>query len=209
MDLDHEHAPVGLRTWQAPEGTAQVELSADEVRDRLAAVCPPGLEILDCKIVRLAGHVLAQQPDTGLGKLIDAVDVLIRPARDGMAFDVARLERIAAAFLAKPSVIVARKDKAVDVRALVSACDVIADATKLCAALDWPDGPLFRARVSATADGSAKPSEIAKALGVWGSDELHGEHALVARLGVVESTAARAPRSIAMPPSTTARPQQQ
>ena len=57
---------------------------------------------------------------------------------------------------------------------------------KLCAALDWPAGPLLRARVSATADGSAKPSEIAQALGVWGTDDPRGEHARVARLSVVE-----------------------
>ena len=196
MDLDLEHAPVGLRTWQAPEGTARVELSADEVRERLASVCPPGIEILDCWIVRLAGHPLAKAPDVGLGKLIDAVDVLIKPAPDGMAYDDARLARIAAAFLAKPSAIVARKDKAVDVRGFVSQCDAISGdaATKLCGALDWPDGPLLRARVSATADGSAKPSEVAKALGVWGTDDPRGEHALVARLGVVEAGAGRALR---------------
>jgi hypothetical protein len=39
--------------------------------------------------------------------------------------------------------------------------------------------------VRATADGSAKPSEVAKALGVWGPDDLRAQHALVARLGVV------------------------
>ncbi len=202
MDLDLEHAPLGMRTWQAPEGTALVELTADEVRERLAAVCPPGLEILDCKIVRLAGHVLTVSPDLGLGKLIDAVDVLISPARDGMPFDVARLARIAHAFMAKSSAIVARSKKgeevrSIDVRSLVSACDVVADATKLCAALDWPDGPLICARVSATADGSAKPAEVAKALGVWGADDLRGEHALVARLGVVESAAVGALRASA------------
>ena len=43
-------------------------------------------------------------------------------------------------------------------------------------------------RVRATAEGSAKPSELARALGVWGSDDLRGEHALVARLGVVADT---------------------
>ncbi|HMG55939.1 MAG TPA: hypothetical protein VK601_20715, partial [Kofleriaceae bacterium] len=68
--------------------------------------------------------------------------------------------------------------------ALVLAGDA---ARSLCAALDWPDGPVLRARVRATADGSAKPSEVARALGVWGPDDPRAAHALVARLGVVAS----------------------
>jgi len=161
------------------------------------------LEIESCTIVRLAGHVLAKHAwDEGLGKLINAVDVLIRPAADGMAHDAARLERLAAAFLAKSEVLVSRGKNAeskkpardVDVRALVTEVSVIADeaAAKLCGALDWPAAPaLLRVRVSATAAGSAKPSELAKALGVWGSEELRGDHALVARLGVVTESSPR------------------
>ena len=42
-------------------------------------------------------------PDAGLGKLIDAIDVLVRPAPDGMAYDHARVARIAAAFMARDS----------------------------------------------------------------------------------------------------------
>src|SRR5690606_2949278 len=118
MDVDLEHAPVGVRTWEASDGTERVELSAEVVRDRLASVCPPGVEIQDCRIVRLAGHPLAKDPDLGLGKLIQAVDVLIRPARDGIVHDVARLQRIASAFLAKDSAPVARGEKSIDVRAL-------------------------------------------------------------------------------------------
>lgn len=194
VDIDLEHAPRGRRTWEATEGDERVELSAAEVRERLATVSPPGIEIQDCKIVRLAGHPHAgQRPDLGLGKLINAVDVIIKPAPDGMAYDAARLERIAAAFLAKDSAVVARGEKQIDVRALVSAVDVIAGeaAAKLATALDWGDTPaIIRARVRATAEGSAKPSEIARALGVWGSDDLRGAHAMVARLGVVEDVAA-------------------
>jgi len=150
----------------------------------------------------------AAKTDAGLGKLIDAVDVLIRPAADGMAFDAARLGRINAAFLAKGSVPVARGDKKmIDVRSLVTELDVIAGeaATALARALDWGDAPaLVRARVRATAEGSAKPSELARALGVWGSDDPRGEHALVARLGVVETEATpqRLPQAAA--PSQTA-----
>jgi hypothetical protein len=50
---------------------------------------------------------------------------------------------------------------------------------------------VLRVRVSSTAEGSAKPSELAKALGVWGSEDPRAEHALVARLGVVEAISPR------------------
>jgi hypothetical protein len=194
MDVDLEHVVPGLRSWDIGNA-ARSELPADDVRERLAAVCPPGIEIQSCAIVRLAGHPLAPaapaKPDPGLGKLIDAVDLLIQPASDGIAHDAARLERLAAALLAKPSAEVARGDKRIDVRALVLEVGVIADeaALKLCAALDWANGSLLRVRVRATAEGSAKPSEVAKALGVWGSDDLRAQHALVARLGVVSGAA--------------------
>jgi radical SAM family uncharacterized protein/radical SAM-linked protein len=187
VDVDLEHVVPGLRSWEIGDA-ARTELAADEVRDRLAAVCPPGIEIQACAIVRLAGHPTAgAHPDAGLGKLIDAVDIVIQPAADGIAHDAARLQRIAAALLARSEVKVARGDKLVDVRALVLELDVIADeaALKLCAALDWAHGPVLRARVRATADGSAKPSEVARALGVWGSDDVRAPHALIARLGVV------------------------
>src|SRR5690606_26194989 len=87
VDIDLEHAPVGLRTWEATPESPRIELSPDEVRERLASVCPPGIELESCAIVRLAGHPLARTPDLGLGKLIRAVDVLIKPAPDGIAFD--------------------------------------------------------------------------------------------------------------------------
>jgi len=187
MDVDLEHAPIAMRTWEATEGTPRAELSADEVRERLASVCPPGVHIHDCTIVRLAGHPLAKSPDLGLGKLIQAVEVVIAPAPDGIVYDAARLERIAAAFLAKSSAVVARGDKSIDVRGLVTDVSVIAGdaAAKVCGALDWSAPALLRVRVRATSEGSAKPSEIARALGVWGSDDPRGEHAVVARLGVV------------------------
>jgi radical SAM-linked protein len=195
MDVDLDHAPVGLRTWEAREDSERVELSPDVVRERLASVCPPGVEIQDCRIVRLSGHPLAKQPDLGLGKLIGAVDVLILPAPDGMTYDVARLERIATAFMAKASAPIARGDKTIDVRALVTEIDVIGGdaATKLASALDWAAAPaLVRVRVRATSEGSAKPAEIARALGVWGSDDPRAEHAQVARLGVVDGAGASA-----------------
>lgn len=189
MDIDLEHAPRGVRSWERGNGGDLYELAADEVRDRLAAVCPPGLEMADCRIVRLAGHPLGAKPDLGLGQLIRAVDVLVRPVADGMVHDAARLERIAAAALAKPACVVARGARTIDVRPFIEDVAVVADeaAQRLCAALDWPSAPaLFSVRVSTSADGSAKPSEVARALGVWGPDEPSAVHALVARLGVVE-----------------------
>jgi radical SAM family uncharacterized protein/radical SAM-linked protein len=161
------------------------ELSAAEVQTRLASVCPPGIEIHACAIVRLPGHPLAKQPDRGLGKLIDAVDLVVAPAPDGITFDTARLERIARAFLAKDSVTIERGEKTIDARALVTELDIV-PGDKLCAALDWPDAPaLLRARVRSTSEGSIKPHELARALGVWGADDPRAEHARVARLGVV------------------------
>jgi radical SAM-linked protein len=191
MDIDLEHVAPGLRSWETGDA-ARIELPADEVAERLAAVCPPGIEIQSCAIVRLAGHPAATGvPDLGLGKLISAVDLAIKPVADGIAHDAARLERIAAALIARPEAWVARGDKQIDVRALILDVDVIAGdaASALCAALDWPDGPLLRARVQATSDGSAKPSEVARALGVWGPDDPRAPHALIARIGVVAGSA--------------------
>ncbi|HEU0029296.1 MAG TPA: TIGR03960 family B12-binding radical SAM protein [Kofleriaceae bacterium] len=201
IDVDLEHVVIGKHAWEIADGDVRVELPADEVMERLAAVCPPGIEIQHCSIVRLAGHPAlgnAGRPDPGLGKYIDAVDLVIQPASDGMVFDRARLERIAAAFLAKPAAIVTRdggagrgaKSKSIDVRALVTELDVIAGeaADKLCGALDWAPGALLRVRVRSTSEGSAKPAEVAKAIGVWGADDPRARHALCARLGVVEAT---------------------
>jgi radical SAM-linked protein len=193
FDVDLEHVVPGHRSWEAPEGAVRAELPADLVRERLAAVCPPGVEILACSIVRLAGHPAlgkGGRSDLGLGKLIDAIDVAICPAPDGIAFDEARLRRIASAFLARAEASLPREGgRTVDVRALVTELDVISGeaAERLCAALDWPAAPILRARIRSTAEGSAKPQEVARALGVWGPDDLRATHAAIARLGVVEA----------------------
>jgi radical SAM family uncharacterized protein len=192
VDVDLEHVVRGLRPWEIPAGAAREELPAEEVRERLAAVCPPGVEILDCAIVRLGGHpavVERGEPAApGLGKWITAVDLAIRPAPDGMALDEARLGRIAAAFLARPQALVERADRpAVDVRSYVIALDVIGGdaAAALCAALDWPAAPLLRARVRSSPEGSVKPLEVARALGVAGGADPRAPHAALARLGLV------------------------
>jgi len=206
-DVDIDHAVQGKHAWEIVDGDVRVELPASEVFERLAAVCPPGIEVVSCEVVRLNGHPLVRAnqvaPIPGLGKAIDAVDLVVRPAPDGMVFDEARLSRIAAAFLAKTSAVIARGDKQIDVRQLVDEVDVIANeaATRLIGALDWPAGPLLRVRVSATAEGSAKPTEVAKALGVWGAEDLRAEHALVARLGVVKAADRGRPRRVASVPA--------
>ena len=188
MDVDLEHVVPGARPWE--QTGERVELPADDVRARLAAVCPPGIEISDCTIVRLPGHPLGETA-VGLGKLIDAVDVVIKPAPDGITYDAARLGRIAAAFLAKDTAPVTRSshkgDRVIDVRAFVTELDVITDAAAdaVCAALDWPAAPLLRVRVRSTSDGSAKPAELARALGVWGHDDPRAPHAQIARLALV------------------------
>jgi len=156
MDVDIEHGPAG-------------EHAPAEIQQRLAEVVPEGIELHTCAIVRLAGHPLAQQPDRGLGKLIDAVDLILQ--REG-----ARLDQLAAEFLGRTSAPIARGEKTIDVRALVTAAEVIEDS-RLTAALDWPHAPLLRVRVRATSEGSARPVEVAAAFGLPG--------ALVARLGVV------------------------
>lgn len=192
LDVDLEH--VGL------DGVER-KLDADEVLRRLASVCPPGIEIHAVEPV-LPG-------DRGLGKLVTAVDVLVRAAPDGMRMDEARMSRIVSAFWAKGSAIVMRPGKAgegrnppgpprsIDVRSLALDASVIGGeaALKLCAALDWPVAEaLARVRVSASADGSAKPAEVAKALGIWGPDDLRAEHALFARLGCVTEPVVAATR---------------
>jgi hypothetical protein len=46
--------------------------------------------------------------------------------------------------------------------------------------------------VRLAAEGSAKPVEVARGLGVWGSDDPRATHALIARLGFAGLELARA-----------------
>ena len=168
LDVDLEHPPGAM--------------TGAELQGRLAAVCPAGLEILS------AEPVVTGAP--GLGKLIVGTDLVIAPAADGIAHDAARLARIAAAFEARDAVVVTRGERAIDVRALVAELEVVAgdDAVRLCAALDWPEAPaLVRVRVRTSPAGSAKPIEVARALGIAGDDDPRAPHARIARLGLVEA----------------------
>ncbi|WP_428266054.1 TIGR03960 family B12-binding radical SAM protein [Haliangium sp.] len=155
-----------------------VGMSAEDVLERLRQVSPEGIEFVNAWALPEGGR--------RLGKLIRAYDLVIAPAPDGVAYDEARLGRLAAAFLGRERVLVARKQREIDVRALVEAVEVLdQDASaRLCRALDWPQAPaLLQARVTAAADGSAKPVEVARALGVWGDLDPRAVHARVARLG--------------------------
>lgn len=207
MDIDLEHVRL--------DGTPQ-DLSAAEVRRRLSAVTAPGLEIDD--VIEVAPG------DRGLGKLVTSVDLVIRPAPDGMRMDAARLERLVRAFWDKEQAVVMRPGKPatrpgrgpaapgaprpVDVRALASAVDVLSGeaAAAVCLALDWPPSEaLARVRIrAASSDSSAKPAEVARALGVWGPDDPRAEHALVARLGCVLDE--EPPPRSRMPPPPAAQP---
>ncbi|HVV86289.1 MAG TPA: hypothetical protein VHE35_24705, partial [Kofleriaceae bacterium] len=122
----------------------------------------------------------------GLGKLVTGYDLLVQPAPDGVRFDGARLARLAGAWLARPTSLVARDERVIDLRALVDDVAVLdeAEALRLTAALGWDAGALLRATVKVTATGSARPVEVAKALGVWGPEDPRARHAFVARLGL-------------------------
>jgi radical SAM family uncharacterized protein/radical SAM-linked protein len=164
LDVDIDHGPEG-------------EWPASVIGERLAAVVPEGIAILGCEKVP-AG-------DRGLGRRVRAFDMLIQPAQP---IDAAGLAAIAARFLAQTEAPVARKERTIDVRRLVESVEVVAEgaASRLCAALDWESRPMLRARVVSTAEGSAKPTEVARALGIWGDDDPRAPHARLARLGLVE-----------------------
>ncbi len=190
IDVDLEHAPIvdgrHARVFRDQVG-ARVAVPAAEVAARLAEVCPDGLQVTRVEEIAITAP--------GLGRLAGAIDLLIDPAADGMRFDPARLGRVRDRFLGQASVVVARAERTVDVRALVQEVEVIpaAAAEPLRRALDWPVGEgLLRARVSTGPQGSARPLEVARALGVAGGGEAqagaalaHVSAARLARLGVV------------------------
>ena len=149
--------------------------SADALLERLREVSPEGLTPTGCWELGAA--------DPSLAKILRAYDLLIRPATP---MTVAELQASAAAFLASSSVPVLRGDRPVDVRALVQAVDVVAGeaAEALAAALDWEaDRPFVRARVYCASDGSAKPIEVARALGLAGDGAPGTPRCALARLG--------------------------
>ncbi len=160
--------------------SVEQEFSAAALLERLRERAPEG--------VLFSGAWRLEAGAPSLAKLIRSYDLLVAPAPDGMTFDSARLRRIAERFLATAEVLVARKDKQIDVRALVQHLEVLEpeQAAGLCTALDWSPGALLRARIEVCPDGSAKPIEVARALGVYGAEDPRAPHALTARLGFAD-----------------------
>jgi radical SAM family uncharacterized protein/radical SAM-linked protein len=157
---------------------APTAIPAAELLERLREVSPDGI------VFASAHEVPAGGPS--MGKLITACDLVIAPATDGMTHDAARLGRLAEIFLARQQAIVMRDEREIDVRGYVQTVDVLDTqaAARLCQALDWPEAPaLLQVRVHVTPQGSAKPVELAQALGVWGLPDPRAPHALIARLG--------------------------
>jgi radical SAM-linked protein len=116
------------------------EPAADELMRRLNEVTPDGLVFTGARQVP-DGH-------PGLAKVIHAADFLFGPRDPG--WDEARLSRLTSDI---PHVL---------------GLEVVATeaARKIGQALEWPVGPLLRARVSMGAEGSIKPSELARSLGM-------------------------------------------
>jgi radical SAM-linked protein len=159
---------------------AEVEtaMSAEELRARLREHCPEGLDIVAVE------PLLDGAPR--LSRLIEFYELAILPAPDGIVFDARRLERIAAAFMRRPSAEVERGSRSIDVRSFVRELSVVSgdDAVKLCSVFEWEPSPaLLVARIVVAPDGSAKPTEVAQAIGVAGSRDPRAVPARVARLG--------------------------
>jgi len=150
---------------------------ADELLERIRSVSPDGYEI--------AGLWQLDKGARKLAKTISSYDLVLQAAPDGMAHTAERLQRIADAFMIKDRVIIDRKGKPIDVRALVGEIEVFdTEASKvLCELLQWNASPaLLRVRIDWSNSGSAKPFEVAQALGIWeGASSL--VHAEIARLG--------------------------
>jgi radical SAM family uncharacterized protein/radical SAM-linked protein len=179
-------------------------IDADELAGRLRQVSPSGIDFV--------GAVALEPAAPGLSRRIDACDFLIQPAPDGIAPDAARLAAIAARFLDQTRVEVIRGDRSLDVRGYVADVTVIAAdaAARLCEVLRWPATPaLLGALVHVTPNGSAKPSEVARALGIAGGGSPVAPRARLARLGMFALAADRsridplAPdRPLATPPTS-------
>jgi radical SAM family uncharacterized protein/radical SAM-linked protein len=155
----------------------ETEIGAEELRERLNQVAPEGFHF--------TGVWLCDDHTPSLAKLIKGFDLLIDAPGDDAD------ERVSA-FLAKDQHWITRKKgKQLDVRGLVRTAAVVRDAG-LVAALGWPASvnDMIVAEVEVSSNGSAKPTEVASALGF--------ESAKLARLGFrgvvaeVQATAAAA-----------------
>lgn len=140
---------------------------AEALAARLNEVAPEGLGFTAARQV--------QDAAPGISRVVHASDLLVAPPPGARPLD-----ELAREFLARAEAPIPRDDRVVDVRRFVTALDVVAGepAARLAAALGWPAAPAFlTARVLAKQEGSCKPSELVRALGLEG--------AVVARLGLI------------------------
>ena len=126
---------------------------------------PPGIAISG------VWEILAPSKATRLGRLIDSFDLLINPSVDGTLTDN-RLTGFVDRFMGLSVAEVVRKERVIDVRPLVSELELLDQKSSemFARVAGWDAGPtLMRARVAVSNDGSAKPIEVAQAIGVGGT----------------------------------------
>mgnify|MGYP003652060961 CR=1 FL=1 len=171
--------PLGVSSFgELVDVVLVTDLSDTEVHERLVEVSPEG--------INFTGVWELFPKDKGLSKLIEGYEVLICPAEDDAPWDEQRLGQVAAEFLEKSELFVERKKKQIDVRSFVAGVDVLdaSASNQLCAVLDWPSAPaLVRVRVKSTPEGSTKPIEVSRALGIAGSEAPGDPVVRLARLG--------------------------
>lgn len=156
--------PLGVASLgEVVDLAVETKVTGPELERILNEVSPEGMMFASCK-ERLP-------TSKNLGKLIDGYTLLIQPAPDGIVYDERRLGGIVERFLAKESVIVERKQKKVDVRGYTLAASIVPDLeqVRLAAALDWPNQAMIQVHMRVTATGTAKPREVAEAMGIGGT----------------------------------------
>lgn len=161
------------------------DISAEALQERLSEVAPEGMSI--------TGVWKLGEQSRGLGKLISGYDLLVAPPRDGAW----QPESLVAEFLARPEAMVHRGKRQIDVRPFVEDMTVMTGEAvdRLGSALGWADvRALIRCRITVAPDGSAKPREIAEALGgesLWPADP-RSSRARLARLGLCSALTEKA-----------------
>lgn len=173
MDADIEQ-----RTVRTPAGAPSEFVTAEEVARALAEVAPEGL------VIEHVDEIPTHEPT--LGKTVAAVDLVIQPPPRAIAWSARELLAKIDAFNSKPTCLIDRDDKHIDLRGIVLHAELVDEPQqqKFCGALDWPERHLIRVRLAAGNGGSARPEEVARAFGLWGADDLRAPHANIARLGV-------------------------
>ena len=144
--------------------SVESDMGAGELRSRLEEYTPPGIAITS------VWEIIAPSKATRLGRLIESFDLLINPVCDGPVTD-SRLDALVGRFSNYEVAEVSRKDKIINVRPLVSEIELLDDSSSamFAKAAGWDAKTLIRARVLVSPKGSAKPIEVAEAVGVGGT----------------------------------------